>query len=392
MANRDAAAPTPQELAAQAARYNGAARQHIMAACTRAVQSIYTTTFVPGAQPTVLTIVPRPVGILRRFIVETTVTGTTAGAQTLTRSPFGPANLWSQVGFWDLSNYQRVNTTGLHLAWLATVRRAGGAVTGAAFTTDTPLGFGSNYTPVQAPATVAATTPWTVNMIHVIPLQYGDFDLRGAIYAGVINSVTNLQLTFNPNFFMTGTDTILSCFTYTGAVPTITSVVVNVYQEFYDQVPQTPHGPLLPTMDMDWAYLLNNSVMTGIVTGQSFPIPFANFRDYMSRMLIYDNGGTLNAGTDITNFQLQAANLMNIWQEDTVIRSFRTRELLGDDFPKGTYYFNFRDRPINTIQYGNMQLIVNPTGTVNAGAQFQFFDETLAKQNQVVAAGSMPAS
>jgi hypothetical protein len=45
---------------------------------------------------------------------------------------------------------------------------------------------------------------------------------------------------------------------------------------------------------------------------------------------------------------------------DPITLALMSRNILGDDPPKGMYYLDFRDRPIDTNQYGNMQLIINP--------------------------------
>jgi hypothetical protein len=60
--------------------------------------------------------------------------------------------------------------------------------------------------------------------------------------------------------------------------------------------------------------------------------------------------------------------------------------------PKGGYYFDFRKKPLSTVQYGNLNLVVNPaTVTSTLGpSQFLVGFEQLAQQNQVVGAGSIP--
>src|SRR5690606_15860327 len=86
-------------------------------------------------------------------------------------------------------------TTGWHLHALATARRAGAF--GAAFTNDSPVSMGSNFEVIHAPA--AVTTEDEIRMFYEIPVCYSDNDLRGAIYANVVNAQGQLQLTVNPN-------------------------------------------------------------------------------------------------------------------------------------------------------------------------------------------------
>jgi hypothetical protein len=108
--------------------------------------------------------------------------------------------------------------------------------------------------------------------------------------------------------------------------------------------------------------------------------------------MIYDNAGTVTAGTDISLFQLQTANLTNVWQFDPQMAALRTRITQKDDWPLGTYMFDFRDKPINTNNFGNMQFTVRPSGTVNAGANLLLGFEGIGVANQVITAGSIPGN
>ncbi len=65
------------------------------------------------------------------------------------------------------------------------------------------------------------------------------------------------------------------------------------------------------------------------------------------------------------------------------------RELFGDDNPKGMYYFDSRNKPISTVQSGNMQLIMNPNGAPNAGAVVLVGYEAFAQVNTIVGAASL---
>jgi hypothetical protein len=71
--------------------------------------------------------------------------------------------------------------------------------------------------------------------------------------------------------------------------------------------------------------------------------------------------------------------------------SILTRNILHVDMPKGCYYFDFRRKPLSTVQYGNLALVINPaivTSTLGP-SQFLVGFEQLAMQNQIVGAGSI---
>ncbi len=61
------------------------------------------------------------------------------------------------------------------------------------------------------------------------------------------------------------------------------------------------------------------------------------------------------------------------------------------DMPPGTYYFSSREKPISTVQYGNMQLILNAI-TAGAGAYVSVGFEDFALVNTLNMAGSLAAS
>jgi P3 major capsid protein len=407
---------TQAQAAQAAAQANAAARAAVLGNSLEALAVIFSQSGINPATQNVLNIQPRNVGLIRGFYVHVAANFTNGATAALTRTTLGPANLLSLVTFSDLSNQQRINCQGWYLPLLDTQRRrnqsfsaelATGVPASAASGVDTPLGFSANFTsnfanaavnaPIMScPATVATSAAnQVVDMWYYIPLSYTDRDLRGAIYAGVVNSVMNLQLTFNyANFQVANTaDPTLAVFQSAGAVNTLSnfSYSVEVYQDFLDQLPFSPQGPVLPFQDLSWSYLLNTTFFTAMAVGQDYPIPFPNFRNIQSVTAIYDNGGALNTGQDINYLSLQSANYTNIFKVSPAMAAILTRSILHVDMPKGTYYFDFRRKPLSTVQYGNLNLLINPaTVTSTLGApQFLIGFEQLAMQNQVVGAGSL---
>lgn len=412
-----ASAPMNAAQAAQAAaQANAAARAAVLGNSIEALAVIFSQSGINPASQNVLNITPRNVGLIRGFYVHVATTFTTGVTTTLTRTTMGPANLLQLVTFNDLSNQQRINCAGWYLPYLDTQRRrnqsfsaelATGVPASAASGVDTPLGLSANFTSnfanaavntplMSCPATIAPSTAnATIDMWYYIPVAYTDRDLRGAIYAGVVNSVMNLQLTFNQQSFQVAStaDPTLAVFQSSGAVNAITAQTysVEVYQDFLDQLPFSNQGPILPFQDLSWSYLLNTTFFTGMTVGSDFPLPFPNFRNIQSMTLAYDNGGSMNGGTDINYLSLQSANYTNIFKISPAMSAVNTRNILHVDMPKGTYYFDFRRKPLSTVQYGNLNLIVNPS-TVTAAlgpSQFLVGFEQLAMQNQVVGAGSL---
>lgn len=368
------------------------ARRMVIQNSINMTQQIFTTTLSTNIPGSVINVPLRPVGLVKRLWVKTVMTVQSQGT-VLTLTSFGPSNIFSNVTFTDLSNQTRINTTGWHLGMIASAKRR--RVFGAAFTSDTPMGFGNNFTGViSAPATINSNPVVNnVFMFHEVPLAYNDQDLRGSIFANVTNATLQLQLTVNPNFFAaTGVDATNSVYGSSGSAttPQILSMTVTVYQNYLDQLPHDQKGnTILPLIDLSIAYLLNQTPISALVATQDIPVQYANFRDFMSTIVVYDNAGTLNVGSDVSFFALQSANYTNIFKMDPNTVAMLTRLILGDDFPRGTYYFDHREKPISTIQYGNMQLVANLLTVGGSSAALLVAYESLAFINMITQAGSL---
>ena len=347
-----------------------------------------------AAQGQTITFNLNNVGLQTKITVEVQGTLTAAGAETLTRTPWGLANIFSQVVLTDLSNIQRINTTGLHLYALSTLR--GRNAFGATFLNDAPVQMGSNFLVNDGPNAINAGSGATAfRMFFELPLAYHENDLRGAIYSNVTNAQWRLQLTVNPNFFAGSgaTDTLFNCYKSTAAVPasTLSAFQVQIYQHYLDQLPRGQNNqPIVPLFSLSWNYLIISTVSTGMVATQDFPVQYANFRTFLSTIAIFDNGGTFNAGSDVNYVAIQVANQTYLEKLDPFMSTLQTRRMIGDDYPPGTYVMDHRRWPIVTDQFGNTQFVLNAS-TVNASANLQMMYEMLSIQNQAINAGSLAA-
>lgn len=335
------------------------------------------------------------VGLNRRIVLEITGTIAQAAGETLTKTPFGIFNLISNVTLTDLSNYQRVNTMGRHLFALATARNR--AAYGASFLNDSPAKMGSNMLVNNAPAEVVNVAQ-PFRFFIEIPLCYHERDLRGAVWANVTGGNWRVNLTFNqtPIVGSAAVDTSNACYqsSTAGDVGVISNVNVVVYQDYLTNIPTDPKSgkTILPTMSLAYNYLLLNTPNFGIVANTDFATQYTNFRTFLSTMFEYNNDGVLNPGTDIAYVAIQVANQLYIDKETPFSLGLKTRNLIGDDFPAGFYYFDHRKKPIITNNTGNTQLIINAS-SANAGAYLNVFWEMLSLQNQALnAATSLPAS
>lgn len=349
----------------------------------------------PGS---VITFYIRNVGLVKRLVIyfKATVTAGASSTQYLTgqasHEGFGLANLISNVTFSDLGNNQRINTTGWHLTAVASAKRR--KVFGSAVTTDTPLGYGNNNNRVMyAPSTITATNSSEIDFFLEIPFVKNDTDLRGALYADVTQATAQVQITLNPNMFVSSTaDPSLAVYQSGGSdLASLSGLSMQVYQNYLDQLPRVGSVPILPQLDIGTAYLLNNTVSGLPVANQQNGAAFVNARTYESVTFFYDNNGTLNInGTDLTWVYLTSANFTNVLQLDPKMLGLMDRNVLQDDFPAGMYYLDFRHRPIDTNQYGNMQLVIQPSNVGGSGAYFGYGWEAYGIIGLVNQGGSLP--
>jgi len=396
---------TPQQAYAQAVQQNMQARAAILSYSVKRIQQIFSASVNPTNQ-TVLNIAPQNVGLIQGFFVEVNgnIAATTATA--INRTEFGVSNVLSNITFSDLSNYIRHNTTGWHMSLVNSAKQ--GFVWGGAYQPVVPEDWTAfdtsfananlvtpNWNVRSAPNTIAGNANHNVREIYYVPLAYNSTDLRGAIYAAVTNATMNLQLTINPTPVMANGDPIGAV--YSGAAGGWNgSVTITVYQVYYDQLPTTTNNGqttvVLPLMDLNNQYCLLITSLTGMLAGQDFPYPYANFRNYLSTIAVMDNNGAFNAGTEINYVALTSANNTNIFKYTPEISALMARQTFMSDPPLGVYYFDHRQSPISTNQFGNMNLNFNPNNNLANGASLQVGVEYFAQQQQVSGAQSLAAS
>lgn len=381
--------PTAAQVAQKAMNANNAARSMVLQSAYPMLQQIYSGNVNPANQ-TVLNIAPQNVGLIKGFFVEIVATFNVGATTALALSPFGPANVLQNVLFQDLQNYQRINTTGWHIAFLNAARQGRPFMSSTA--SDSPIGFGSNWGVITAPATPAGgSTGNTLRMIYWVPLAYAHHDLTGSIYAGVVNATMNLQLTLatSAQFSVSSGDPLGAV--YTANTATVTNYAVNVYQSYLDQLPVNQGAPILPAIDLSTIYELKNTNFAGITVSNDFPMGYSNFRHFMSTFAVFDNGSSwpsITPGSDVNYWSFRTANYTDTRKADPFIWKGMERQRILTDFPKGVYYFDTREKPVYTQQTGNVNLILNAS-TVNSGAFVVAAYEMLANTNNLQNAGSL---
>ena len=367
---------------------NAAAREIVLRNSVKMVQAIANITVDP-TQQNVLNIQPRNVGLTLGFFVNVSCNLTNGAATQADLTPFGVANLIQQLTYTDLQNLQRIQTTGYHLAFLNSAKQ--GFVFGGAYSPGIPIDYGNNWPVFDGPANIAATDTADVRMVYWVPLAYSGSDLRGAVYTGIVNATQNLQIVLNQTPFVgavPAADPLNAVYQGNANGAYTDNITVQVYQVFRDQIPFQGNVPILPVMDLNTVYDIKNTTLTGMATNADFPFAFPNMRDFLSTIAIFDNGGAMNVGDDVNYWSLTSANSTALFQIDPLTAALFARQTFMSDPPPGTYYFDWRDKPINTVTFGNMTLNLNAS-TVNTNAKLVILTEAFQQVNQIPYAASL---
>lgn len=381
------------------AQYDSRALAGILSQGIERLQPIFSTAYNPANQQQII-IQPQNVGLVRGILlkVQGTIANTNVGAgnTALTRTQYGASNMLRSIVFTDTNNQTRHQTQGWHVGLINSAKQP--MVFGAAYSPNVPVNYGNNFTVQSATASIShtGTTDAAIQFYYYIPLSYGKYDLRGAMWAGITNAVAQLQVEINPTPVVNTGDATLAVYSgNTGGWKSATTVTITAWQDYIDQIPMvnTPAGkqPVLPKENMETLYCLNTTNQTGMVQGQDFGMPYANWRRFLSTVLIYNNAGVLAAGTDITDFKLQTANTSQVWKYGPNEAALLARTTFLADPPLGTYYFDTRAKPIDTQQFGNVQLFMNPSLVTNSTATALLGYEYFTQANEVTSAQSLPA-
>ena len=364
---------TPQQQDAIATRA-------ILASSVDRIQSVASSQVFPASNP-VLLVQPINVGLVKRFTIMVSGHISNTGTVPINLTDFGLANIFGQGGiqYIDLNNYLRVNTSGAHLSILANAkrRRSYGSTIQDNVANGTNASKMLNTSPALwgvfvANPTITAGTSSAFRAYFELPVAYTDDDLRGAIWANVLNAVQQLTLTFNPQPVVAApNDTTFAVYSgAAGAAGSISDAEVVVYQEYLDQLPkaQGPQGmtTILPALSLSTVYELKSTIFQNIPANQEYYISYANQRSFISTIVTFNQDGTATGrglGNNVNYWALVSANSTYIWKLDPLTVALRSREHLQADLPAGTYYFPTRRKNIASLQFGNLQLALNPTAT-----------------------------
>jgi hypothetical protein len=395
---------TPQQQDAMATRA-------ILASAVDRIQLVAAEQVFPASNP-VLIIQPINVGLIKRYTIVVNGVITNSGTATLDATDSFLANIFGQGGiqYTDLNNYLRVNTSGAHLTFLAQAkrRRAYGGTVDDNETNTLTASFLSKMTNVppafwgvfQAPLTIASGTSAPFRAVFELPLAYTDDDLRGSVWANVLNAVQQITLTFNQQACVADpNDNTFAVYRGpAGAAGSITSANVTVYQEYLDQLPKAVANgqatTILPALSLSTVYELKSTIFSNVTPNQENYFPYANQRSFISTFFTFNQDGTATGrflGGNVNYWALLAANASYIWKLDPLTLTMKSRDHMSSDLPAGTYYTPTRRRNLATLQFGNLQAVLQPNAATPAG-YVNVMWEMFALQNTLQSGASLASS
>lgn len=370
----------------QMEQQNAIARRVVLQSGVKMKQQIFSASVNP-AEINRLNIPVRPVGLVLGFIIQVEGIATNAAGTAADRTIFGTANALREITFNDLNSYTRVRVPGWYLAFLNTARSGYGY--GGVYANGIPMDYTNNYDVYEGAANLAASASSDISHVYYLPVSYSSTDLRGAIYAATTGANMSLDVEINRTPFVGATNSVNAIYSGNAGGGWNGNVTVTVYQVYIDQIQRDQTGaPIVPMLDLNTAYELKQTSFNGPSANQDFPMAYSDYRSFLSTFAVFDNGGVFNNGTDVNYFSLVSANSTNIWRVTPKIAALDTRNIIMTDAPSGCYYFDSRDIPINTVNFGNMELNLNAS-SVNANARVLVGFESFALISQLSGASSL---
>lgn len=321
------------------------------------------------------------VGILTSLIIQV-VCPVTIGVAVAAISSRGPWNLISRIRLSDYDGTDRLNLSGFQLYILNCIRRR--QAYGWANQVAASAGVISN------PSIPTAVANGTISFFLEVPVCINDNrwdglnqDLTGAIYAQTGVGELYLTIDWNSSLYTNGAiDSVYSgAATTTVALNGVTGPAVTVWQNYIFPQSLGKSGIPLPYIDLSSVYEVAGNIRStdNIATNSEKLINFPNLRKVLGAYINFVNNGAVSS-TDLSLLRT-IVNGNNILNEQSQALQIIQQRLIteGDICAGGAYWWNFRDRPIETALFGNVQLGITPN--VVAGTCFfeQCFESVYTK-------------
>jgi hypothetical protein len=193
------------------------------------------------------------------------------------------------------------------------------------------------------------------------------------MFAQISGKHATLDFNFTPAAVAIGSDNMRSA--YTGATGTVSNVSIEVWQQYYDNLPVAPGGGGYLMAPLSWSTLYQ--IIDGALTDNPIVNDFAYFdfttvREYYGLGMTYNNGNVFNQGSDIEEFDFfrNITSPVRLWTPKRL--TMETRRLMSrNDLPAGCYFFDFDYKPVSLSVYGNSRIGVKVSSAAAGAALFR---------------------
>lgn len=307
------------------------------------------------------------VGILTGIMLKVSAV-LNIGTATATPSPMAPFNLISRVRVADYDGTDRINANGIQLFMLNCLR----AKTYWGYNNEAAAAVISN--PVISTA-VGATQP--LSFYLYLPLAVDpQRDLRGALNCQTATGDAFVSIDWNPLLLSSGNaDAVYT--NASGTVALVGNITVQAYQQYLYPQAANDGKVYLPVVDLLTVHEIAGALRSSdnIVTGSEKLVNYPNLRQVIGAYFNHVDGGAMGAFVDQVRYVLNGNNVIREYPGDLL--QFLMRQQIGSDLRAGLYFLDHSDQPVNTAQYGNVQLGFRPTRASAGNTYFGICFESL---------------
>lgn len=306
------------------------------------------------------------VGLITRILLRVR-TLVDIGTADVTLSPKGPFNLIKNIKVTDYDGFDRINCSG-HFMWLVNALRR-----------RTYWGYNNEaaaavLTNPNVGLTVGADRP--LEFFLEIPLAYDEVDLRGVLLAQTAVGEAYLTLTVNTQLLQNANaDAVYNgAGTSTAVIDPATPISFDVLQEYI--YPQ--ELAYIPPLDVSTVYEILGNIDSNdnLAAGTEKLVSLSNLRSVIGWYANYVNNGVMNSGSDVSRFRMIANGNNILFDRNVAFQQFLQREYLNSDVRPGMYFFPFRERPIETYLYGNVQIGFTPSAVTPGNTKLEMCTES----------------
>lgn len=316
------------------------------------------------------------------FFVNLTFTVKNNGANAVTLTNAGLANMVSRIKYTDPSGVTRVDVSGLGLEQLTTVRQGRAIGASNQIVSDYP----ATPAKLQANSAPASLAPWTTETYKYtlyLPLCKDLSTFGGCVPAFGAGSSQTLEIEWaNVNLATNNVNPAKIDGVFVGGLNTAPNLslesctydTVMLVKDFGLQQDTTNGTIAAPWELIDEGYFISERYETGLTSGGEKLIPLTFNRNYYNILTMVDQGTVTTNGTDVTTIKELAAGNNAIFEGSPAIHQLKTGLSCENNLMQGVYAFTW-NTPLNVANYGGQYNLSFKMAQAVAGSRIRVVEE-----------------